>query len=45
LEAGGLRDIEVESVSKVLACGTSILGVKHYRCDVSTRKWNANTCR
>jgi hypothetical protein len=28
LETGGLRDIEVELVSKMLACGTSILGVK-----------------
>ncbi|EPM94166.1 IS801, transposase [Pseudomonas syringae pv. actinidiae ICMP 19104] len=32
LEEGGLRDIEVESVTKMLACGTSILGVKHYTC-------------
>ncbi|TPG83529.1 IS91 family transposase, partial [Pseudomonas caspiana] len=32
LEVGGLRAIEVESVSKMLACGTSILGVKHYTC-------------
>ncbi|EPM64104.1 IS801, transposase [Pseudomonas syringae pv. actinidiae ICMP 19103] len=26
LEEGGLRDIEVESVTKMLACGTSIWG-------------------
>ncbi|EPN00364.1 ISPsy3, transposase, partial [Pseudomonas syringae pv. actinidiae ICMP 19102] len=32
IEEGGLRDIEVESVTKMLACGTSILGVKHYTC-------------
>ncbi|RMQ24501.1 ISPsy3, transposase [Pseudomonas syringae pv. actinidiae] len=32
LEEGGLRDIEVESVTKMLACSTSILGVKHYTC-------------
>ncbi|RMV68561.1 transposase [Pseudomonas caricapapayae] len=32
LETGGLRQIEVESISKMLACGTSILGVKHYSC-------------
>jgi hypothetical protein len=25
-EAGGLREIEVQSVSKMLACGTSLLG-------------------
>ena len=28
LDAGGLRDIEVEAVSKMLACGTLILGVR-----------------
>ncbi|MDZ1586487.1 hypothetical protein M2Y02_28395, partial [Klebsiella pneumoniae] len=28
LDAGGLRDIEVEAVTKMLACGTRILGVK-----------------
>ena len=47
LEAGGLRHIEVESVSKMLACGTSILGVKHYAC-ASERcphvKYLCNTC-
>ncbi|MBF7144670.1 MULTISPECIES: IS91 family transposase [Pseudomonas] len=47
LEAGGLRDIEVESVSKMLACGTSILGVKHYTC-ANERcphvKYLCNTC-
>jgi len=32
LETGGLREVEVESVSKMLACGTSILGVKHRTC-------------
>ncbi|ELA5608234.1 transposase zinc-binding domain-containing protein, partial [Escherichia coli] len=30
---GGLRDIEVEAVTKMLACGTRILGVKEYNCD------------
>ncbi|EPB5246490.1 IS91 family transposase, partial [Shigella flexneri] len=30
LDAGGLRDIEVEAVTKMLACGTRILGVKEY---------------
>ena len=33
LNAGGLRDIEVEAVTKMLACGTRILGVKEYNCD------------
>ncbi|EOT7952720.1 transposase, partial [Shigella flexneri] len=33
LDAGGLRDIEVEAVTKMLACGTRILGVKEYICD------------
>ncbi|EQB7196931.1 IS91 family transposase, partial [Escherichia coli] len=33
LDAGGLRDIEVEAVTKMLACGTRILGVKEYNCD------------
>lgn len=32
LDAGGLRDIEVEAVTKMLACGTRILGVKKYNC-------------
>jgi len=32
LEVGELRPIEVESVSKMLACSTSILGVKQYSC-------------
>ncbi len=29
-DAGGLRDIEVEAVTKMLACGTRILGVKEF---------------
>ena len=33
LDAGGLRDIEVEAITKMLACGTRILGVKEYNCD------------
>ncbi|STO40964.1 putative IS1294 transposase [Escherichia coli] len=33
LDAGGLRDIGVEAVTKMLACGTRILGVKEYNCD------------
>ncbi len=33
LDAGGLRDIEVEAITKMLACGTRILGVKEYTCD------------
>ncbi|ENB90977.1 putative iSPsy3, transposase [Escherichia coli P0298942.9] len=33
LDADGLRDIEVEAVTKMLACGTRILGVKEYNCD------------
>ena len=33
LDAGGLRDIEVEAVTKMLACGTRITGVKEYGCD------------
>ncbi|UIA83078.1 IS91 family transposase [Erwinia tracheiphila] len=33
LDAGGLRDIEVEAVTKMLACGTRISGVKEYACD------------
>lgn len=33
LDAGALRDIEVEAVTKMLACGTRILGVKEYNCD------------
>ncbi|EFX0131325.1 transposase, partial [Shigella boydii] len=33
LDAGGLRDIGVEAVTKMLACGTRILGVKEYICD------------
>ena len=33
LDAGGLRDIGVEAVTKILACGTRILGVKEYNCD------------
>lgn len=47
LEAGGLRDIEVESVTKMLACGTSIMGVKHYACandDCYHVKYLPNTC-
>ncbi len=47
LEAGGLRAIEVESVSKMLACGTSILGVKHYTCGNECCphvKYLCNTC-
>jgi hypothetical protein len=47
LEAGGLRAIEVESVSKMLACGTSILGVKHYTCGnghCPHVKYLCNTC-
>ncbi len=28
LDAGGLRDIEVEAVTKMLACGTRILGAR-----------------
>ncbi|EPQ7574199.1 IS91 family transposase, partial [Escherichia coli] len=28
LDAGGLCDIEVEAVTKMLACGTRILGIK-----------------
>ena len=48
LEAGGLRDIEVESISKMLACSTSILGVKHYTCSNDSCphvKYLCNTCR
>ncbi|WP_235657606.1 MULTISPECIES: IS91 family transposase, partial [Pseudomonas syringae group] len=47
LEAGGLRQIEVESISKMLACGTSILGVKHYTCGnehCPHVKYLCNTC-
>ncbi|RMQ59964.1 Transposase, partial [Pseudomonas savastanoi pv. glycinea] len=47
LEEGGLRDIEVESVTKMLACGTSILGVKHYTCGNHSCphvKYLCNTC-
>ncbi|EFJ1100661.1 IS91 family transposase, partial [Escherichia coli] len=33
LDAGGLRDIEVEAVTKMLACGTRIPGVKEFGCD------------
>lgn len=47
LEAGGLRQIEVESISKMLACGTSILGVKHYTCaneHCPHVKYLCNTC-
>ncbi|BBI44196.1 hypothetical protein BV360_05597 [Pseudomonas syringae pv. actinidiae] len=47
IEEGGLRDIEVESVTKMLACGTSILGVKHYTCgndSCSHVKYLCNTC-
>ncbi|MEF4439704.1 hypothetical protein U9890_25515, partial [Escherichia coli] len=33
LDAGGLRDIEIEAVTKMLACGTRILGVKEFGCD------------
>ncbi|ENT7525274.1 TPA: hypothetical protein IFZ43_005090 [Escherichia coli] len=33
LDAGGLHDIEVEAVTKMLACGTRILGVKEFGCD------------
>ncbi|EFW87866.1 ISPsy3, transposase [Pseudomonas savastanoi pv. glycinea str. race 4] len=47
LEEGGLRDIEVESVTKMLACGTSILGVKHYTCGNDSCphvKYLCNTC-
>lgn len=33
LDAGDLRDIEVEAVTKMLACGTRISGVKEYGCD------------
>ncbi|UIA88031.1 transposase zinc-binding domain-containing protein [Erwinia tracheiphila] len=29
----GLCDIEVEAVTKMLACGTRISGVKEYACD------------
>ncbi|EOS94099.1 IS1294 orf [Erwinia tracheiphila PSU-1] len=31
--AGCLRNIEVEPVTKMLACGTRISGVKEYHCD------------
>ncbi|MFO3664385.1 transposase zinc-binding domain-containing protein, partial [Pseudomonas amygdali] len=47
LEAGGLRQIEVESISKMLSCGTSILGVKHYTCGnghCPHVKYRCNTC-
>lgn len=47
LEAGDLRPIEVESVSKMLACSTSILGVKHYTCandHCHHVKYLCNTC-
>ncbi|MBT2375378.1 IS91 family transposase [Pseudomonas fluorescens] len=47
LEAGDLRPIEMESVSKMLACSTSILGVKHYTCanDLCHHvKYLCNTC-
>ncbi|MGE1634956.1 transposase [Escherichia coli] len=38
LDAGGLRDIEVEAVTKMLACGTRILGVK----DITTEsQWRS----
>ncbi|SQM11412.1 putative IS1294 transposase [Escherichia coli] len=33
LDAGGLRDIEVEAITKMLACGTRIPGVKEFGCD------------
>ncbi|EBA4459183.1 IS91 family transposase, partial [Salmonella enterica] len=33
LDAGGLCDIEVEAVTKMLTCGTRITGVKEYGCD------------
>jgi hypothetical protein len=35
LDAGGLRDIEVEAVTKMLAYGPRITGVKEYGCDNS----------
>ena len=47
LDEGGLRDIEVESITKMLACGTSILGVKHYTCGNDSCphvKYLCNTC-
>jgi len=47
LDAGGLRDIEVEAVTKMLACGTSILGVKQYTCSNDNchhAKYLCNTC-
>ena len=48
LDAGGLRDIEVEAVTKMLACGTSILGVKQYTCandGCHHAKYLCNTCK
>ncbi|OSL96301.1 transposase [Escherichia coli T426] len=42
LDAGGLRDIEVEAVTKMLACGTRILGVKEFE----SNRWLLNdVCR
>ena len=48
LDAGGLRNIEVEAVTKMLACGTSILGVKQYTCandGCPHAKYLCNTCK
>ena len=48
LNAGGLRDIEVEAVTEMLACGTSILGVKQYTCandGCPHAKYLCNTCK
>ncbi|WP_233456299.1 transposase zinc-binding domain-containing protein, partial [Enterobacter asburiae] len=33
LDASGLRDIEVEAVTKMLVCSTRIIGVKEFGCD------------
>lgn len=47
LDAGGLRNIEVEAVTKMLACGTRITGVKEYGCDNPSChhvKFITNTC-
>lgn len=33
LNSGGLRETEIENVTKMLACGTRITGVKEYGCD------------
>ena len=47
LDTGALRDIEVEAVTKMLACDTRIPGVKEYTCDTpdcSDVRYVTNSC-